>query len=162
MNFYRRYNLVILESAHYHDPLDALRRFIPTPVRITLLVGVTILSVTTNDLSLVPEFPAEVLPNKMTDRILDWKLVRDVEARGSLQEPLRLISGPLTVVTMGPACLLGVDRERGELLCFIGADIDSRTFQEVLFPLFCSLSIADIEAESLQLASRLDNDLNDA
>src|ERR1035438_1429797 len=98
MNFYRRYNLAILESAHYQDPLDALRRFIPTPVRITLLVGVTILSVTTNDLSLVPEFPAEVLPNKMTDRILDWKLVRDVEARGSLQEPLRLISGPLTVV----------------------------------------------------------------
>jgi hypothetical protein len=63
---------------------------------------------------------------------------------------------------MGPACLLGVDRERGELLCFIGADIDSRTFQEVLFPLFYSLSIADIEAESLQLASRLDSDLNDA
>jgi hypothetical protein len=63
---------------------------------------------------------------------------------------------------MGPACLLGVDRERGELLCFIGADIDARTFQEVLFPLFCSLSIADIEAESLQLASRLDDDLNDA
>lgn len=154
--------MAILESEKYQDPLDVLRRFIPTPVRITLPVGVTVLSVSTNDVSLVPKFPAEIPFNKVTDRILDWKLVRDVDAHGGLREPLRLICGPLTIVTMGPACLLGVDRERGELLCFIGADIDARTFQDVLVPLFCRLSIAEAEPGFVEPVARLDDDLNDA
>ena len=35
--------------------------------------------------------------------------------------------------------LLGLDRERGELLCFIGAEVDAGTFQAFLVPLFCQL-----------------------
>jgi hypothetical protein len=162
MNFYRGCDVGMLESANYRDPLDALRRFIPTPLKTRLRVGLTTLQVATNDLSLVPDLPPETVSKKLMKRSLDWKLVRDDDARGILQEPLQLTSGALTVVTMGTACLLGVDRERGELLCFIGADVDEKSFQEILVPMLCNLSIDDMEAESFEFVSHLQEDSNDA
>jgi hypothetical protein len=154
--------VVRLESINYQDPLDALRRFVPTPVTTRLRVGLATLIVTTNDLALIPALPAQTVSGKMIKRILDWKLVRDDDVHGNLQEPLQLCSWPLTVVTMGTACLLGVDHERGELLCFIGADIDAQTFQDVLVPLFCKLSINGLEIESFEFVDRLNENTNDA
>lgn len=152
----------MLESTHYQDPLDALRRFVPTPLSARLRVGRATVVVTTNDLSLVPDLPGETASEKITKPIFDWKLVRDDDAPGALQKPLQLSSWPLTVVTMGTACLLGVDHERGELLCFIGADIDAQTFQDVLVPMLCKLSLNDIESEALEFGDWYKENLNDA
>jgi hypothetical protein len=131
----------LLDSANYQDPLDLLRRFIPTPFRTRFRVGATSITVETNDFSLLPELPLLTESSEPLATGLAWKLVRDSDAKGLLQEPLHLIAGQLIVITMGTACLLGVDRERRELLGFIGAEVDPRAFQESLVPILCRLSL---------------------
>jgi hypothetical protein len=137
-----------LDSANYQDPLDLLRRFIPTPYRTRFRIGGALVVVETNDFALLPELPLETVLNESFPSNLSWKLVRDHDEHGLLQEPSHLICGGLTVVAMGAACLLGVDRERGELLGFIGAEIDPRTFQESLVPLLCRLSLEAMETNA--------------
>ncbi len=132
--------MTLLDSTNYQDPLDALRRFIPTPLRTRFRAGDAIVTVETNDFTLLPALPLEDSATTADPADIEWKLVRDLDALGLLEEPLLLSSGNLTIVGMGTACLLGLDHERRELLCFIGADIDSRTFQEFLVPYFCRLT----------------------
>jgi hypothetical protein len=130
----------LVDSANYQDPLDALRRFIPTPLRTRFRVGEASVIVETNDFTLLPALPLDATPAHLHPPTLEWKLVRDLDAPGLLEEPLLLTTGNLTVVEMGTACLLGLDHERRELLCFIGVEVDSRTFQEFLVPYFCRLT----------------------
>jgi hypothetical protein len=130
----------LVDSTNYQDPLDALRRFIPTPLCTRFRVGNASVTVETNDFTLLPALPLDATPGDLHPSTLEWKLIRDLDAPGSLEEPLHLTTGNLTVVEMGTACLLGLDHDRRELLCFIGADVDSRTFQEFLVPYFCRLT----------------------
>jgi hypothetical protein len=132
--------VVRADSANQHDPLDPLRRFTPTPLRTRFRLGPTRVTVQTNDFKLLPIFPLDTGMDGPGARDLEWKIIRDHDAPGLLQEPLVLNSEELTIAIMGPACLLGVDHERGELVCFIGAEVDARTFQEVLVPYFCRLT----------------------
>jgi hypothetical protein len=151
-----------LESANYQDPLDLLRRFIPTPYRTRFRLAATSFVVETNDFSLLPELPLETEFDAFLPSKLAWKLVRDPDAHGLLQEPLQLISGQLTVVAMGTACLIGVDRERRELLGFIGAGVDPRTFQESLVPLLCRLSLEAIGTDPEVMFDDVNADIADA
>jgi hypothetical protein len=128
------------DSANQHDPLDPLRRFTPTPLRTRFRLGASRVTVQTNDFKLLPTFPLDTAMDGPGARELEWTIIRDQDAPGLLQEPLVLSSEELTIAIMGPACLVGVDHERGELLCFIGAEVDARTFQEVLVPYFCRLT----------------------
>lgn len=152
----------MLDSANYEDPLDVLRRFIPTPLRTRFRVGATTVAVETNDFSLLPELPLETGSGELVPSNVDWKLVRDPEAHGPLQEPLLLASGQITMVVMGAACLVGVDHERRELLCFIGAEVDARTFQDVLVPFLCRLSMEAVEAVSWKSVDGPNDDVPDA
>lgn len=148
-----------LDLANYQDPLDILRRFTPTPLRTRFrITGATVL-VETNDFSLLPALPLETSSTWIPPASLEWKLVRDPDARGRLQEPLVLHSGQLTIVAMGAACLLGVDHERRELVCFIGADVDPRTFQEFLVPVLCRLSAQALETSASEYAPGLSEDV---
>jgi hypothetical protein len=131
----------LLHSATYQPPPDLLRRFVPTPLRTRFRLGASTVVVETNDFSLLPALPLESGADELIPSNLEWKLVRDPDVHGLLQEPLLLTSGQVTLVTMGAACLLGVDHERRELLCFIGAEVDPRTFQEFLVPFLCRLSM---------------------
>jgi len=121
----------------YADPLDLLRRFVPTPLKAMYRIGTTRVLVQTNDFALLPT----VLLG--TDRAVtngwefEWKLVRDAESRGSLGTPRFLTTEALTIVEMGTACIVGLDHERRELLAFIGRDVDARTYQEFLVPFLC-------------------------
>ena len=132
--------MTLVDSTNYQDPLDLLRRFIPTPLRTRFHVGDSNVTVETNDFTLLPALPLDAACASAHPADIEWKLIRDLDAPGLLEEPLLLSSGNLTVVGMGTACLLGLDHERRELLCFIGPDIDGRTFQEFLVPYFCRLT----------------------
>ena len=132
--------MTLADSTNYQDPLDALRRFIPTPLRTRFHVGDTRVTVETNDFTLLPALPLDTNSTDLCWPDIAWKLVRDLDASGLLEEPLVLTSGSLTVVGMGTACLLGLDHERRELLCFIGANVDGRTFQEYLLPYLFQLT----------------------
>jgi hypothetical protein len=143
--------VTLVDSTNYQDPLDLLRRFIPTPLRTRFRVGDSNVTVETNDFTLLPALPLDTAPADAHPADIEWKLVRDLDAPGLLEEPLLLSSGNLTVVGMGTACLLGFDHERRELFCFIGPDVDARTFQGFLVPYFCRLTsqAATIDAPEL-------------
>jgi hypothetical protein len=132
------------EAAEYTDPVDLLRRFIPTPLRTRFRISDQRIAVETNDFALLPAFPLEPASDEYGQRHFAWKLVRDPDAPGMLEKPLFLRTGKLTIVAMGTACLLGLDHELRELLCFIGPGVDSLTFQEFLVPLFCRLTLEDL------------------
>ncbi len=152
----------MLDSTRYEDPLDVLRRFVPTPLRTRFRVGSTTILVETNDFSLLPALPLEVESSELDSANFEWKLVRDPDAPGPLLDPLFLSSGQITMVAMGTACVLGMDHERHELLCFIGAEIGSRTFQDVLVPFLCRLSMETVQANTLNGRDELNEDDSDA
>ena len=129
-----------LEIANYNDPLDPLRRFVPTPLRTRFRLGAFTVKVESNDFSLLPALSLDAASDDSDFFSLTWKLIRDLDAHGPLEEPLTLVTGQLTVVGMGPACILGFDLQRRELFCFIGRDVDTKTFQEYLVPFLCRLS----------------------
>jgi len=138
--------LALADFVHGHDPLDPLRRFMATPLRTRFRVGTTRVMVQTNDFRLLPELPLDTGVDQAGNARFEWKLVRDHDAPGLLEETLLLTGGPLTIASMGPACLVGVDHERGELLAFIGYEVDSRVFQEVLVPFLGRLTTAAAES----------------
>jgi hypothetical protein len=123
----------------YADPLDLLRRFVATPLKAMYRIGGTRVMLQTNDFALLPTALLEAGCDKAAGWDFEWKLVRDADSCGPLAKPLFLTSEALTVVEMGNACMVGVDRERRELLAFIGRDVDTRTFQEFLVPLLCRM-----------------------
>ena len=120
-------------------PRDALRGFTPAPFRARFRLGANRVMVHTNDFALLPALPLETDPVELDAPIFEWKVVRDDEASGLLEELHRQNPEPVAAAEMGPACLLSVDHQRRELLCVIGAEVDARVFQEVLLPFFCRL-----------------------
>ncbi len=161
MNSFGRCELPLRDSANYRDPLDLLRRFVPTPFRTRFRVGGTSVVVETNDFSLLPELPLETAFHEFSTSRFSWRLVRDPDAHGLLQEPLHLISGQLTIVAMGAACLLGVDHDRRTLLGFIGGEVDLRTFHEYLVPVLCRLSLEVTETSQEVWIESLNEDAAD-
>jgi hypothetical protein len=150
-----------LDSTNYADPLDVLRRFIPTPLKAVYRIGSVRVMVETNDFTLLPVLPMETETNDAGEGTLEWKLVRDPDARGLLDSPVFLSSGSLTVVEMGTACLLGLDHERRELLGFLGHDVDTRTYQEFLVPFLCRMT-SDALYGGTMLFSTRDDETADA
>ena len=128
------------DFAGYAGPPDLLRRFVPTPLKAIYRVGTTRVAVETNDFTLLPELSLDAQLNEPYAQFLCWKLIRDADSRGRLGPSMFLTSRTLTVVNMGPACVLAVDHERHKLIGFIGMEIDSRTFQEFLVPFFCRIT----------------------
>jgi hypothetical protein len=128
------------ESSHHNDPLDLLRRFVPTPLKAVYRISSLRVIVKTNDITLLPAFPLGADLDAVGESVLEWKLVRDADSPGLLGEPVFLTSNALTVVEMGTACLLALDHERRELLGFIGADVDAHTYQEFLVPFLCRMT----------------------
>jgi len=122
------------------DPLDLLRRFVATPLKAIYRIGGVRVMVQTNDFTLLPTLPSGASLDVTGNWDLEWKLVRDVDARGPLQPSITVDCRALTVVQMGSACLLGLDHERRELLAFIGADVDAHTHQDFLVPLLCQMT----------------------
>ncbi len=135
---------------NHNDPLDLLRRFVPTPLKAVYRIGSVSVIVRTNDITLLPAFPLGADLDIDGERILEWKLIRDADSPGLLEEPVFLNSGALTIVEMGTACLLALDHERRELLGFIGADVDARTHQEFLVPFLCRMTNEVFAADPLQ------------
>jgi hypothetical protein len=122
------------DFANVSAPPDLLRRFVPTPFKAICRIGEVPVVVQTNDTTLLPTFSLEGNFVKPGEELFEWKLVRDADVREQLDQPVILNCGALEVVQMGPACLLAQDRERRELLGFVGACVDGNTYQEYLVP----------------------------
>ena len=121
------------EPASYSDPLDLLRRFAPTPLKTQVPLVVATILLETNDLSFL-SLLSQLAVREPSSQSCRWKIVRDVDVRGMTTEASIVMAGSLIVYSMGPACLIGADRERGEILAFLGRDVDARVFQESILP----------------------------
>ncbi|HEY1483754.1 MAG TPA: hypothetical protein VGF19_13565 [Candidatus Acidoferrum sp.] len=129
-----------IDPLDYADPLDLLRRFIPTPLQALYRIGAVRVTVKTNDITLLPAFPLDLDLEVHAEQCLEWRLIRDAGLPDLLGPPLFMISGMLTIVTMGPACLIAVDHQQRELLAFLGTSIDARTHEDCVIPLLCQLT----------------------
>jgi hypothetical protein len=121
------------EPASQRDPLDLLRRFAPTPLKAQVYLEIANVSLETNDLSFLSSL-SQMAAREPASQSCRWKMVRDMDVQGTTSEASIVMAGSLIVYCMGPACLIGADRERGEILAFIGRDVDARHFQESILP----------------------------
>jgi hypothetical protein len=151
----------------YRDPLDLLRRFLPTPFRTRVRLPFATVELETNDLSLFPtlvsaEPPVEIVrteqvstgaPASISTHSCLWKIVRDVDVGGKVAEASIVMAGSLMVYTMGPACLIGADRDRKEILGFIGRDVDLSVLREFILPAVVRLTeyVTNLQEPSLIL-----------
>jgi hypothetical protein len=132
------------EITSYRDPLDLLRRFASTPLKTSVHLEFAIVLLETNDLSFFP--PASFLKSSIdsaspaVSQPCRWKIVRDLDARQQLTEASIIMAGSLIMYSMGPACMIGADRERKEILALIGLEVDARCFQEAILPALCRLT----------------------
>lgn len=133
----------------YRDPLDLLRRFLPAPLKAMYRLGTLPVLVQTNDFALLPPLPLDTALGETCESPLEWKIIRDADSRGLLEAPTILRCQTLTIVEMGPPCLIGLDHERHELLGFIGADVDAHTYREFLLPFLCHITAEVFSIESL-------------
>jgi hypothetical protein len=128
-----------LDIVPYRDSLDLLHRFVPTPLTAAVQLDCAKVLVQTNDLSF---FPSRAKPENRAASHTDnqpppsclWKVVRDVSAGQELTEPSIVIADELLVCSMGPACIVAADRARREVLAFVGASVDARTYQHTVLP----------------------------
>jgi hypothetical protein len=147
-------------SSNTESP-DLLRRFIPTPVKANYRIGGVRVLVQTNDLTLLPTLLLDA--DLDADHIraegqnLEWTLIRDADSHGLLERALFVATEMLTGVVMGRGCLVWLDHERRQLLGFIGADIDVRTYQEFLVPLLCRMSDEVVVSDPRSRVARWSN-----
>jgi hypothetical protein len=127
------------EPISYCDPLDLLRRFAPTPLKAFVYLEFADVLLETNDFSFLPTLPQPSSRDSYSQSCL-WKIVRDLDVRGATTDASIVMAGSLIVYSLGPACLIGADRERGEILAFIGRDVDVRVFQESVLPALIRLT----------------------
>jgi hypothetical protein len=128
-----------LVPVSYKDPLDLLRRFAPTPLKAEVNLEIANVVLETNDWSFLSSL-SSLNAARISTKSCVWKIVRDVDARGTTIEASIIMAGNLIVYSMGPACLIGADRERSEILAIIGRDVDTRYFQEAILPALCRLT----------------------
>ncbi len=126
-------------SPHYSHSLDLLRRFVPTPLRARFCAKSFHVTVETNDFGLFPALPFDSEGQKNLGQNFQWKLVRDSDVTGPLEDPVFVNSAGMRSAWMGPACLFGLDLERRELVGFIGASVEALTYREFLVPLLLQM-----------------------
>jgi hypothetical protein len=133
------------------DPLDLLRRFAPTPLKTHVQLEFANVLLETNDLSFFTSLsllsPSTSAPSSQPCL---WKIVRDVDVRLKITEASIVMAGSLIVYSMGPACMIGADRERKEILAFIGLEVDACCFQESVLPALCRLTEFVMRQETSQ------------
>jgi hypothetical protein len=130
------------EMAPYRNPLDVLRRGVPTPYNAEVRIAEVSVSVESNDpavLATLGRTATSVVES--SESKFCWRIVRDDEAPGTIEPPVTIRSGALTVSTMSAAVIVAVDSDRRELLAFIGPSVDARAFEEIAFPLFRSMML---------------------
>jgi hypothetical protein len=128
----------------YSDPLDLLWRFAPTPYVSAFHVGDFHVRVESND----PAILALLSQTQCREPVLNdctflWRIISDSAVAGGAESATILADGDVTFVNMGPAFLVAVDRQRKELLGFVGTGVSNSEFEEMIVPLLVRLTLHD-------------------
>ena len=69
-----------------------------------------------------------------------WKIVRDLDAREELVEASVVMSDNLLVYSMGPACIVAAERDRKEILAFLGIEVTAQFYRDSIYPILLRLT----------------------
>lgn len=130
---------------------DLLKRFIPTPFQGTIRVHQANVRVKSNDITVIATMkdlfrpaPARI---SLAPHSFLWKLVYDKDAPSDLRGLTVIACGPTRAASFGPACLVGVDHERNELIGFLGVAGNDCAFRQIIVPVLTDLTIEALAAE---------------
>jgi hypothetical protein len=130
------------ELSSYHDSCDPLWRLAPTPLNLRICIGRLAVLVESNDhklLANLAEMNAEKSSNAGSTFL--WRIIRDPETGGEIEPVTLIVDGDLSFLKMGTGVFAGVDKERKELLGFVGTGVSECAFQESVAPLFVQLTM---------------------
>lgn len=123
-----------------HAP-DLLKRFVPLPFEGAFAISDVDVWIKTNDpaiLELLTPFLAQPRQNQTEFK---WSLIRDSEAPLEIERLTIVKCGRLAVANLGPACLIGVDYDRRELVAFLGLDPRASKLRDIVLPLLTTLTV---------------------
>ena len=126
----------------YHDARDPLWRLAPTPFQCKLRIGRLPVLVESNDpqrLAALSKMNSE--KSSSAEPIFLWRIISDPKAGGEIEPVARIVDGDLSFLKMGTGVFAGADKERKELLGFVGTGVSDRAFQEFVLPLFAQLTL---------------------
>lgn len=124
----------------YQDAPDLIRRFVPTPFRATLRIGIAEVLVESNDPAMIEVLAGIESASSLWPHSFRWKIVYDKDAPSELSDAMSISCGQVVVVSMGTACLIGVDQARNELVGFLGCTADSPAFRDTIVPVLVGLT----------------------
>jgi hypothetical protein len=126
---------------------DLLKRFVPTPLRRRFRLGSIEVALETNDRGIANALRTGESGPQAGPPGFFWKLVRDFDVSDEPSEPVVIERGGGASLSMGPACLVAVDYDSRELVGFLGAAIDDRTFTGRILPLLKRLTFGPASRE---------------
>lgn len=131
---------------------DLLKRFVPTPFQRTIRVHNANIRVESNEITVIATMEDLFRPTlariSPAPRSFLWKLVYDEDAPSDLRELTVIAYGPTRAASFGPACLIGVDHERNELVGFLGVAGNDYAFRQTIVPVLTELTLEALAAES--------------
>jgi len=141
----------------YHDPRDPLWRLAPTPFHWKLHIGRLSLLVESNDPRLLATL-SKMNPEKSSndEPAFLWRIIRDPEAGDEIEPVSLIVDGDLNFLKMGTGVFAGVDRERKELLGFVGMGVSDCAFQESVAPLFVQLTLEAVNDDAHDATGKME------
>jgi hypothetical protein len=127
---------------------DLLKRFVQTPFRGTIQIGGKEVLIESNDPAVLEALgPLKAL--SATPQAFHWKLIYDCGISSQLDDATSIACGPVFVLNLGPACFMGVDYERNELVAFLGITADRPAFRKTILPLLTNLTLRNLMDASI-------------
>ena len=126
----------------YLDERDPLWRLAPAHFNQKICIGRLHVLVESNDprlLGILANMDLEKFSN--AEPTFLWKLIRDPEAGGEIELAAVLVDRDLSFLRMGLGVFAGVDKERRELLGFVGTSVSDQAFREFVVRAFVELTL---------------------
>lgn len=109
-----------MNAATLPDPL--LRR-VALPYRFCVRQGASEFRIESNDLTIALFTRQFMLESPQYEMVRRWRLIRDANSPANDGSYTAMKNRQLTMIVAGAGTILVFDRERGEVLGFIGADV---------------------------------------
>lgn len=119
---------------------DPLLRRVALPYRFRVGHGASDFQIESNDLTIALFIRQFMLESPQYEMVRRWRLIRDADGPASDGSYTAMENRELTMIVAGTGTILVFDRERGEVVGFIGADILLPEISELLGQLFTCAS----------------------
>lgn len=128
-------------TSQFDSVPDLLKRFVCTPFQGFLRIEGAAIEVQSNDHTMIEVLASAPRLGSLDRNSWLWKLVYDSDAESDLREVTSIVCRTTVVANMGSGCLVGLDRERSEIIAFLGITGDRPEFRKVVVPFLTKLTL---------------------